>query len=247
MRLASPRVTLAVAVRVLRQVRRDRRTLAMLLVVPALLLALLAWVYAGLPSHRFDALAPPLLAVIPFIVMFLVSSVTTLRERSSGTLERLLALPMGRGDFVLGYALAFGVLAVVQALVASGACLALGLQIAGPVRWLVAVAIADAVLGVALGLGVSAFATTEFQAVQFMPALVIPQLLVCGLLVPRSALPAGLEEISTLLPLSYAVSAMEAVADSPVAAGAAADLGVVVAFAAALLALGGLTLRRRTP
>lgn len=243
----TPRVTVAVATRVLQQVRRDHRTLAMLLVVPGLLLCLLGWVYADLPAQRFDALAPGLLAVIPFIVMFLVSSVTTLRERSSGTLERLLALPMGRGDFLLGYALAFGLLAIGQALVAVGACLTLGLEVAGPTGWLVVVAIADALLGVALGLGVSAFAATEFQAVQFMPALVIPQLLVCGLLVPRASLPAGLEEVAALLPLSYAVSAMQAVVASPTAAGVGSDLAVVVGFAVALLALGGLTLRRRTP
>lgn len=244
------RVTLAVAVRVLTQLRRDHRTLAMLLVLPCLLLSLLWWMYAADPraAGRFDALAPPLLAVIPFIVMFLVSSVTMLRERTSGTLERLLAMPTGKGDLLAGYALALGGVAVVQALLAVGLCLGpLGLEVAGAGWLLAVVAVADAVLGTALGLSVSAFARTEFQAVQFMPALVIPQLLVCGLLLPRRALPDVLERISDLLPLSYAVDAMTAVATDPAAAGVGRDLLVVVGFAAGLLVLGALTLRRRTP
>jgi ABC-2 type transport system permease protein len=178
------RVTRAVAVRVLTQLRRDRRTLAMLIVLPCLILTLLWWMFDAQNDGGlgFDALGPPLLALIPFIVMFLVTSVTTLRERSSGTLERLLSMPTGKGDFLGGYAIAFGVVATVQSVLAVVLCVwLLDLNIAGPVWMLVVVAVADAVLGTALGLFVSAFARSEFQAVQFMPALVIPQILLCGL------------------------------------------------------------------
>ena len=113
--------------------------------------------------------------MFPFIVMFLVTSVTTLRERASGTLERLLAMPMGKLDFLLGYAIAFGLVAAVQSALAVGVSVGLlGLDVVGPVWLLLVVAVADAVLGSALGLFVSAFARTEFQAVQFMPALVLP-------------------------------------------------------------------------
>ena len=114
----SARVTLAVAGRVLRQVGRDHRTLAMLLVVPCVLISLLWWMFEDLDAALFDRFGPGLLAMFPFIVMFLVTSVTTLRERSSGTLERLLTMPMGRLDFLLGYALAFGLLAAVQSALA---------------------------------------------------------------------------------------------------------------------------------
>ena len=118
---------------------------------------------------------PALLAMFPFIVMFLVTSVTTLRERSSGTLERLLAMPMGKLDFLLGYALAFGLVAAVQSALAVAVSVGLlGLDVAGPVWLLSVVAVADAVLGTALGLFVSASRTTEFQAVQFMPAVRAP-------------------------------------------------------------------------
>jgi ABC-2 type transport system permease protein len=199
----NPRTTLAVAHRVLLQLRRDHRTLAMLLVLPCLIMTLLWWMFQDEPRIGFGSMAPALLALIPFIVMFLVTSVTTLRERTSGTLERLLAMPMGKGDFLLGYALAFGLVAAVQsALAVSLSIWALDLDVEGPVWILLVVAVADAVLGSSLGLFVSAFARTEFQAVQFMPALVIPQILLCGLFVARDDLPPVLDGISGVLPLS---------------------------------------------
>jgi ABC-2 type transport system permease protein len=181
--------------------------------------------------------------------MFLITSVTTLRERSSGTLERLLSTPLGKGDFLAGYALAFGALAVLQALAATAfAVWVCGLDIAGP-RWLlVVVAVVDAVLGTATGLFVSAFARTEFQAVQFMPAFVFPQFLLCGLLLPRDGMPRALELLSDVLPLSYAVDAMRTLtAQKDAAAEVLGNVGVVAAFAVAAIVLGSFTLRRRTP
>lgn len=244
--VVSPRITTAVAHRVLIQLRRDRRTLAMLLVLPCVIMTLLWWMFTDRPGPGFSALAPALLALIPFIVMFLVTSVTTLRERTSGTLERLLAMPMGKGDFLLGYAIAFGIVAAVQsALAVAVSTWFLDLDVAGPVWMLMVVAVADAVLGSALGLFVSAFARTEFQAVQFMPAVVIPQILLCGLFVRREELPSFLHGLSDVLPLSYAVDAMNSVTGStdPSLAG---DLAVIAGFAVAALVLGALTLRRRT-
>jgi ABC-2 type transport system permease protein len=248
----SPRITFAVAGRVLTQLRHDHRTLVMLMVLPALILTLLWWMFDE-KAFGFDSLGPPLLAIIPFIVMFLVTSVTTLRERSSGTLERLLAMPTGKLDFLIGYAIAFGLVAMVQSAVAVLLCVwALGLDVAGPVWMLTVVAVADAVLGTALGLFVSAFARTEFQAVQFMPAIVIPQILLCGLFIERDQMPTVLAAISDVLPLSYAVDAMATVSTTAsdalggVDPSIWGDLAVVAGFAAAALALGAATLRRRT-
>jgi ABC-2 type transport system permease protein len=239
------RITLAVAGRVLTQLRRDHRTLALLLVLPCLLITLLWWMFEDTPV--FDQVGPALLAMFPFIVMFLVTSVTTLRERSSGTLERLLAMPMGKLDFLVGYGLAFGVVAAVQSALAVTLSVGLlGLDVQGPVWLLLVVAVVDAVLGTALGLFVSAFAQTEFQAVQFMPALVIPQILLCGLFVPRDQLPDVLSTISDLLPLSYAVDAMQTLTTTTGTADVWRDLAVVAGFAVAGLALGAATLRRRT-
>lgn len=242
------RITFAVAGRVLTQVRRDHRTLAMLMVVPCVLISLLWWMFDELQGDMFDRFGPALLAMFPFIVMFLVTSVTTLRERSSGTLERLLTMPMGKLDFLLGYALAFGLLAAVQSALAVAVSVGLlGLEVNGPVWLLGLVAVVDAVLGTALGLLVSAFATTEFQAVQFMPAFVLPQILLCGLFVPREAMPGVLEAISDLLPLSYAVDAMQELVGRADEGEVWRSVGVVAGFAVASLALGAATLRRRTP
>ena len=243
----SARVLLAVAGRVLTQLRRDHRTLAMLVVVPTLLIALLWWMFDG-NDVLFNRLGPALVALFPFVVMFLVTSVTTLRERSGGTLERLLAMPTGKLDFLLGYALAFGLVATVQSGLAVGvSVLLLGLEVQGPVWLLLVVAVADAVLGSALGLFVSAFAQTEFQAVQFMPVFVIPQLLLCGLIVPRPRLPDVLEAISDVLPLSYAVDAMQHLTLSETTAEVWQHLAVITGFVVGALALGAATLRRRTP
>ena len=242
----NPRLTFATAARVLRQVRHDPRTIGLLVVVPCVLIGLLAWIFNSLV---FDAIGAPLLGVFPFVVMFLLTSVTTLRERQSGTLERLLTMPLGKGDLIAGYALAFGLLATVQAVIATGfAVWVLGLNIAGPAGLLVLVAVVDAVLGSTLGLFVSAFANTEFQAVQFMPAFVLPQFLLCGLLVPRDALPPFLQAVSNVLPLSYAVDAMRTLTtDADATAQVLADVAIVLAFAVAAVALGSGTLRRRTP
>jgi ABC-2 type transport system permease protein len=243
----TPRITLAVAVRVLRQLRHDHRTVAMLLVVPCVLLTLLWWMFDG-NDLIFNRFGPPLLALFPFIVMFLVTSVTTLRERSSGTLERLLSMPMGKADLLIGYAIAFGLVALAQATVAVGLTVwVLGLEVTGPLWMLTVVAVLDAVLGTTLGLFVSAFAETEFQAVQFMPALVLPQVLLCGLFVTRDALPGVLEAVSEVLPLSYAVEAMQQVQTSAeLTSTLGLDLAVVGAFVVGALGLGAATLRRRT-
>jgi ABC-2 type transport system permease protein len=220
----------------------------MLLVLPCVLITLLWWMFKDQPGDLFNRFGPGLLAIFPFIVMFLVTSVTTLRERSSGTLERLLAMPMGKFDFLGGYALAFGIVATAQAALAVALSVGvLGLDISGPVWLLGLVAVADAVLGTALGLFVSAFAQTEFQAVQFMPLFVIPQILLCGLFVPRDAMPPVLHAVSNVLPLSYATDAMQTLVAGTATAEVWRDLAVVAGFAVAALALGAVTLRRRTP
>lgn len=238
--------TLATAGRVLTQIRHDPRTVVLLVVVPSLLIGLVAWIFTD--TDVFATIGPAMLALFPFVVMFLVTSITTLRERRTGTLERLLSMPLGKGDFILGYTLAFGLLAVVQSLVAAGyAIWVCGLEIKGDTWLLVAVAVTDAVLGSTLGLFASAFARTEFQVVQFMPAIVFPQILLGGIFLPRDQLPAGLKEISDWLPLSHAVDALNAVAtNSHDAAYVGGQLLIVGAFAVGAVVVGALTLQRRT-
>lgn len=242
-----PRITLATAHRILTQLRHDPRTVAMLLAVPALLIILLRYMFDS--ERAFEHIAPALLGIFPFVVMFLVTSVATLRERTTGTLERLMTLPMRKLDLLFGYALAFGLVAIAQiGVVAAVAVAWLGLDVAGTLWMLLLVAVLDALLGMALGLFVSAFARTEFQAVQFMPAVVLPQALLCGLFVPREEMATALEWISNVMPLSYAVDAMQKVTRSAdIGTELIRDLGVVGGCVLLALILGAATLRRRTP
>ncbi|MFE4061449.1 ABC transporter permease [Streptomyces sp. NPDC059096] len=239
--------TLATTARVLRQLRHDPRSIALMLLVPCVMLVLLRYVFDG-SSRTFDSIGASLLGIFPLITMFLVTSIATLRERTSGTLERLLAMPLGKGDLIAGYALAFGLVAVVQSLLATGlAVWALGLDVVGSAWLLLLVALLDALLGTALGLFVSAFAASEFQAVQFMPAVIFPQLLLCGLFAPRSSMHPVLEAVSDVLPMSYAVDGMNQVLRHPDITGDFVRDAVIVAGCAVLvLGLGAATLRRRT-
>lgn len=241
----SARRTFATALRVLQQIRHDPRTILLLLVVPSLLIGLMAWLFAD--TGTFQLVGPAMLGLFPFIVMFLITSIATLRERRSGTLERLLIMPIGKLDFLLGYAIAFGVLAVAQALVAVAFSVwVCGLEVAESIWMLILVAVANALLGTSLGLLASAFARTEFQVVQFMPVFVFPQILLGGILLPRDQMPDALSAISDWLPLSYSVDALNAVASGVDADLIGRDLLVIAAFVAGSLLLGALTLRRRT-
>jgi ABC-2 type transport system permease protein len=243
----SARVTLATAGRVLRQLRRDRRTLALVLLVPPLLLTLLKYVFYG-QEETFNRVGPPLVGIFPFVTMFLVSSIAMLRERTAGTLERLMSLPLAKLDLLVGYGLAFALLAAVQGTVAAATGFGLlGLDAAGPIWLVVVLAVANAVLGMALGLFLSAFARTEFQAVQFMPAFVLPQFLLAGLLVPRDEMARVLEAISAVLPMTYAYDALARATADDLGGRLVLDAVVIAGFTALALVLGATTLRRRTP
>jgi ABC-2 type transport system permease protein len=241
-------VTAATARRVLSQLRHDPRTIGLLIGAPLLLNGLLAWILSGSPGV-FDQWGPVLLGLFPLIIMFLITSVATLRERTGGTLERLMTMPMAKVDFIAGYMVAFGFVATVQALVVSAATFWLfGLSVQGSVVMVLVVAVLDALLGTALGLFVSAFANSEFQAVQFFPALLLPQLLLCGLIAPTDSLPTFLGWVSVLLPLTYAMNAMQQLTVHPgVPSEVWRDVAVLVAYVVGLLVVGSTTLRRRTP
>ena len=240
------RPMLATAHRVLQQIRHDRRTVAILLLVPCLLMGIVAWSFEGTPV--IDHFGPLLLGIFPLFVMFLVTSVATLRERQSGTLERLMTTPLRRGDFVLGYAIAFAALATLQALVLTGfAVWVCGMDIQGQLWLVIVVAVLDAVLGTALGLAASSLATTEFQAVQMMPVVILPQLLTGGLLMPRDQMPTVLEWISRAMPLTYGMESQQELAAGADFAGVQGAVGAIVVFIVGALVLGSLTLHRRTP
>jgi ABC-2 type transport system permease protein len=243
----SPRILFSTIRRILGQLRHDRRTIAMIIVVPSALITLLYFMFDG-QERMFDRIALVMLGVFPFIIMFLITSIAMLRERTSGTLERLFTTPVNKLDLLFGYGIAFGAAAAVQAAVASGiAYWVFDMQVTGNIGLVVLIAVANAVLGVALGLLCSAFARTEFQAVQFMPVVAVPQLLLCGLFVQRELMAGWLQGISNAMPLSYSVEALTEVGQHADPTGTMwRDLVIVVGAIVLALALGAATLRRRT-
>jgi ABC-2 type transport system permease protein len=242
----SASATFATTMRVLQQLRRDPRTLALVFLVPSLLLTVFRYVFDGQPQ-TFDRVGGPLVGIFPLVMMFVITSITMLRERTTGTLERLMTLPLAKLDLLGGYALAFALVAVVQATLTSAVAFGLlGLNVDGPIWLVIALAVCNALLGMSLGLFASAFAQTEFQAVQFLPAFVLPQFLLCGLLVPRERMAELLEWISAALPLTWAYEGLaEAVAGGdPAVVGR--DAAIVLGVTVLALTLAAATLRRRT-
>ncbi len=247
-------VVLATTGRVLRQLRHDHRTVGLIVGVPVLLLTLLYFMFVDVPVppgqvSTFDRVGLIMLGIFPFIIMFLITSIAMQRERASGTLERLMTTPMTKADLLFGYGFAFSLVATVQALLGCAvAYLLLGLETEGSVALVLLVAVLNAVLGVSLGLLASAFARTEFQAVQFFPMIALPQLLLCGLFVPRDQMAPWLESLSNVLPMTYAVEALQEIgANAEPTATFWRDAGIVAACVVVALALAARTLRRRTP
>ncbi|MBC7643479.1 MAG: ABC transporter permease [Thermoleophilia bacterium] len=242
-------MTLAVALRMLRQLRRDPRTLVMLLVVPSFILTLLYWVFYSSPA-KFQHIGGPLTGVFPFTLMFIVTSISMLRERMGGTLERMMSLPLGKLDLLAGYAIAFGIVGVVQVLVTSMVSFGmLDVPNAGAMWLVIVLAIGNALVGMSLGLLASAFARTEFQAVQFMPAIVFPQLVLCGMLAPPSSMPTWLDNIAHALPMTYAWDALSRVVTQGEGLGSGdvrLDVAVIAGTIIAALILGAATLKRRS-
>jgi ABC-2 type transport system permease protein len=211
-------ITFATTRRILAQLRNDHRTVGLLIGVPSLLMILLRYVLNS--QQRFSAIAPALLGIFPFTIMFLLTSITTLRERTTGTLERLMTMPIGKLDLLFGYALAFGLLATLQVVVAAGISLTwLGLDIAGSVWSLLLIVVLDALLGTAL-----------------------------RLFVPRDEMGWVLSALSDVLPLSYAVDALTHVTRSATIDGTLVrNVAIIAGCAVLALFLGAATLRRRTP
>lgn len=240
------RITLATVKRVLQQLRADHRTMGLIVMVPALLITLLYFVFND--ARVFDRIALTMLGILPMLVMFLVTSVAMLRERTSGTLERLLTTPLHRADLFVGYACAFAFAAFVQGLVLVVVThWLLGVDPSGPITWALLVAVVGSIVGVATGLLASAFARTEFQAVQFMPLVIGPQIFLCGLLAPRDGMPKVLQWLSDALPMTYAVKALQAIgAQADPSGDVLRNVGVLALFAVGALALAALSMPRQT-
>jgi len=199
----------------------------------------------GAELSTLDYYAPALVVVFGFLFTFMLTSVAFLRERSTGTLERLMASPASRLDLLLGYLLGFIGFAMIQALVILGyAVWILGVHIAGP-PWLVLLTLVILVIGVVnLGIALSFYARNELQVVQFIPLIFVPQIFLGGLFWPVQTLWTPLRLLSQVFPVTHAVVTLrEVMVGGAAVAEVAERLLALVAFAVAMLLLGLLALR----
>jgi ABC-2 type transport system permease protein len=232
-----------VARRLLLSLRGDRRTLALVVVVPAAFVWLFAEVF---PAAAYESVAPVLLGVFVFFLTYLLTAVGFLRERTAGTLDRVLVSPASRGGIVVGYLLGYGVLAVGQSLVLlASAVVFLEVSFANGVHLFVLLELLGALSALGIGVVLSLFAESEFQAIQFVPVVVSPQVILGGTFAPVETLPTGLEELARVLPVTYLVDGMRYVLQGDGTAGEfRLAVGVLVAWTVGSVTLAALLVRR---
>ncbi|ADJ40708.1 ABC transporter permease component [Limosilactobacillus fermentum CECT 5716] len=184
-------------------------------------------------------------AFFVFFFVFLISGIGLLRERSSGTLDRLLATPVRRGEIVTGYMVSYGVVAIVQTLlIVITTVWLLKVQIVGDLALVFLINILLALAALAMGIFISTFASSEFQMMQFVPIVVMPQVFFSGI-VPLDALPNWIQVISKILPLTYAGNAMnDVIMKGQGVETIAGDLGVLVLFIVFFVVLNVMGLKR---
>ncbi len=215
------RGALPVAWRILLTLRGDHRTLGLVVVMPAFIIFLFGEVFPVA-----EPVAPVLLGVFVFVLTYILTAIGFLRERTAGTLERVLVSPISRTGLVVGYVLGFGVLATVQSLVLLGSgILFLGVEFEHGVALFFLVELLGAMTALGLGIVLSLFARNEFQVLQFMPTVIGPQIILGGTFVPVASLPVYLEWPARLMPVTYLVGGMEYVV---LGTGEAADLWLAV-------------------
>jgi ABC-2 type transport system permease protein len=209
----------------------------------------ITYLYGGPNLDQLDYFGAAFIGLILFFLVFVVTIVSFLRERSQGTLERLMASPLRRSEIVVGYMLGFTILALVQAVeVLLFSLYVLKVHNQGNVLLIFGFEVLMAISAVNLGIFLSMFARTEFQAVQFIPLVIVPQVLLSGILFPISTEPKVLQYVSDVLPLTYAVNGLRDVmlkgADLTWPA-LQLDAGVVAGFCVLVIFAGIGTLRRR--
>ncbi|MFB6359857.1 MAG: ABC transporter permease, partial [Halobacteriales archaeon] len=232
---------LTVASRILLTLRGDRRTLGLVVVMPAFIIYLFSEVFPVA-----EPVAPVLLGVFVFVLTYILTAIGFLRERTAGTLERVLVSPISRTGIVVGYVVGFGVLAAVQSLVLLGSGVYfLGVEFEHGVGLFFLVELLGAMTALGLGIVLSLFARNEFQVLQFMPTVIGPQIILGGTFVPVETLPVYLEWPARLMPVTYLIEGMKYVV---LDVGEPTDLWTAVAalavFTVIAVVVSGVVVRR---
>jgi ABC-2 type transport system permease protein len=235
---------LTIAQRTITQMIHDRRTMALLIFAPLLIASLVG---VSTPDKKMlDVLAPAILATLVLFFGFLLSGISFLRERSQGTMERLMASPVTKMDVVGGYLMGFLIFAVLQTLIIFFYMIyVLQIGFHGDLWQIVIFQILIGIMAVCLGIFISVFAKNEFQMVQFIPLIIVPQIFLCGLLWPVNQMPDYLQWIANFLPLTYGVEGIKAMMiQGENLLDIIKDVGIIAAYAAVLMILAALTTRR---
>lgn len=241
----SPGRTLAIAERIIRQIVKDRRSAALIIVAPLIVMSLVGFSLID-QKPVLNRVAPGLLGTFVMFFTFLLTGVSFLRERAQGTLERLMTTTVARGDILVGYLLGFLLFATIQAaVILTFTIVALQIEYQGNIIEIVAVLLLVVVVAVNLGIFVSTFANNEFQVVQFIPIVLLPQIFLSGVIIPTDQMPSVMEAISVVLPLTYAVEGLrEIMVMDQSLADVWADLVILAGFGLGLLIAALATLRR---
>ena len=232
--------------RIIHQFLRDHRTIALLVIVPLVVMTLIG---QSFPEERIlDYIAPALLATLALFFSFLLTGVSFLRERSQGTMERLMASPLSRLDIVFGYLLGFFVFALTQTLIiVLFTIYVLKVNYYGDLWQIFIFQIVVIAGAVNLGIFLSTFARNEFQMVQFIPLIIVPQIFLSGVVWPVEQMPNYLQWLSAALPLTYAVDGLRGIMlTGKSLLDVSFELAILVGFAAITSLLAAITMRRST-
>ena len=239
-----PSQAFTIATRIINQLIRDRRTMVLIVVVPLVVMTLIGLSFPE--GTVLDYIAPALLATMALFFSFLLTGISFLRERSQGTMERLMASPVSRLDIVVGYLFGFFIFALIQTLiVVLFTIYALDVTYQGDLWQIFIFQIVIITAAVNLGIFISTFARNEFQMVQFIPLIIFPQIFLCGVIWPVEQMPNYLQWLSKILPLTYGVDGLR---DIMLAGKSLLDVGfelaVLAGFAVVISIIAAFTLRR---
>ena len=235
---------ITIARRSIQQLARDHRTIALIVIVPLVIASLIG---VSIPDKRMlNQTLPALLAMLILFFGFLLSGISFLRERSQGTRERLMASPVSRVDIIVGYLIGFLLFAIIQTLVLFFYTVyVIDVDFQGSLWQVLLFQVLIGILAVCLGIFISAFARNEFQMVQFIPLIIVPQVFICGVIFPVETLPDWLQWIAKFLPLTYGIDGIRAMMlEGKGLLDVGKEIAVLAGYAIALMALAGISLRR---
>ena len=235
---------MTIAGRIVRQIGRDRRTLALIIMVPVVMMTLIGLSFPD--KSMLNYIAPALLATFVLFFSFLITGISFLRERSQGTMERLMATPVSRLDVALGYLFGLSVFAILQTLIIFFFTIyVLDVTYQGELWQILVFQLIIIVGSVNLGIFTSTFARNEFQVIQFIPLIIMPQVFLGGMLWPVEQMPDYLQWLANALPLTYAVDGLrEVMLAGKTLLDVWLDLAVLAGYTVITSILAALTIRR---